>query len=107
MSHKNKNLLARNALPIMDSEVLDFIKNTDENSTVKKTANPYLSSNAGVMNRQTWYNITGKLKIIPPNNATLSFTVNMLVIFNTCRFKSIDSDSAGIISHCIIASEKL
>ena len=37
MSHKNKNLLARNALPIMDSEVLDFIKNTDENNFFSKS----------------------------------------------------------------------
>ena len=83
------------------------IKNTDENSTAIKIVNPYLASNAGVMNRQNWYKITGKLKIIPPNNATLSFTVNMLVIFNTCRFKSIASESVGIINQCIIASEKL
>ena len=37
MLHKNKNLLARNALPIMDSEVLDFIKNTDENNFFSKS----------------------------------------------------------------------
>ena len=83
------------------------IKNTDENSTAIKTANPYLSSNAGDINLHNWYKIIGKPKISPPNKATLSFTVNILVIFNTCRFKSIDSDSAGIINQCIIASEKL
>jgi hypothetical protein len=82
-------------------------KKADENSTVIKTASPYLSSNAGDTNRQNWYKSTGKPKVMPPNNATLSFIVNMLVIFRTCRFKSISSDSVGIISQCMIVSENL
>ena len=37
MLSKNKELLARNALPILDSQILDFIKSTDKNNFFSKS----------------------------------------------------------------------
>ena len=71
------------------------IKNNEENNMVIKEIKSFFPSNAGETNLQNWYKIIGNPINIPPNKATDSYTVNILVIFNTCIFISTDNDCDG------------
>ena len=86
------------------AKLIPNTKKSVENKMVINTATPCSFSNAGEINRQNWYIITGRPINIPPKRAIESFTVNILVTFRTCRFISMDRDSVGIISQCMMTS---